>query len=66
MIQQEIEPRVLLLPHADLDGVRHFQERMQIAKLAQPDNQVIVKMLVAHRPDVNCLAEAEGVHRDGR
>ena len=53
-------------PHADLDVFGHFEQRMQAAHLAQPGDEVVVKMLVAHGADVNGLAEAEVVHRHGR
>ena len=65
MVQQEINPGVVFLSQADFDGVGHFEQRKEIAQLPQPDDQVVVKMLVAHGADVDGLAEAEGVHRHG-
>ena len=39
---------------------------MQPAHLAQPGDEVVIKMLVAHGAEVNGPAQAEGVHRQGR
>src|SRR6266478_3990038 len=65
MVQQEVNVCAVLLAQADFDVVRHLEERVKVAKLAQPDDQVVVEMLVAERADVNGFAQAISVHRDG-
>ena len=65
VVEQKINARAFLLSHADLDVFRHFEQRMQGAHLAQPDYEVVIKMLMAHGADVDGLAETEGVRRDG-
>src|SRR5882724_4188193 len=66
VVQQEIDAGVFLLAQADLDGVGHFQEGLDVAGLPEPDDEVLVKMLVAHGADVDGLAEAEIVQGHGR
>src|SRR5205823_13326112 len=66
MVEEEINPRVAFLAQADSDGGGHFEKRKQIAQLAEPDDEVVVKALMAHRADVDRLAEAKGVQRQGR
>ena len=66
VIQQEENLRAFLFPHAHLHGVRHLEQRMQIAHLAQPGDEIVVKMLVALRADIYRLAQAVGIHRHGR
>ena len=62
MVEQEVNPGVVFLAQTDLHRVGHFEQRKEVAQLAQPHDQVVVKVLVAHRADVNGFAEAEGVH----
>src|SRR5260221_1544197 len=65
VVEQKENARALLFPHTDLDAFGNLEQRMEAAHLAQPHNEVVVKMLVAHRADVNGFAEAEGIDRDG-
>src|SRR5947208_2617827 len=62
MVEDEVDPAVVLLPHAYFDRVRDFKERMNPTKLAEPYNQIIVKKLVAHRSDINGLSVTVRVH----
>lgn len=64
VVKQEKHLRSLLLAEADLDRVRHLDQRMQAADLPQPNHQVVVKRLLALRADVNGLAEAKVVQSE--
>ncbi len=48
MVNQEENARAFFLPHADLDVFRDFEQRMEVASLAQPRNQIMIEMLVTH------------------
>ena len=65
VVEQEENAHAFLFAHADFDVFGNLEQRLQSAHLAQPDDEVVIKMLVAHGADVNGLAEAEGVHRHG-
>src|SRR5476651_912906 len=65
MVEEKINAGAFFFPHADLNTFGNFEEWMEVAHLAQPENKIVVKMLVALGADVNGLAEAEGVHRQG-
>ena len=65
VVEQKKDAHAFLLAHADFDVFGHFEQGLQAAHLAQPRNEVVIKMLVAHRADVNGLAEAEVVHGHG-
>ena len=47
MIQKEIYPGIIFLPQTDLNVIGHFQQRMQVAQLPQPNDQIIIEVLVA-------------------
>ena len=66
MVEQEIDFHVVLLPHADLDLVRHFEQGMNVAHLPKPREQIGVEMLMALGADVNGFTQAEGMHGHGR
>src|ERR1043165_3210159 len=58
VVQQEINPGIILLAQAHLDIIRHLEQRMEIAKLAQPRDEVPIKVLMALGADVNGLAQS--------
>src|SRR5437899_9107751 len=62
MVEQEKNVRIFPGSHADLDVFRHFEQRMEIAHLTQPSEEIDVKMLMAERPDVNGFAKAKRIH----
>ena len=66
VIEQKINVGVVFVAHADFDLIGHFDQRMDIAELAEPGDEIGVEMLMALGADVNRFAEAEGVHRHGR
>src|SRR6266496_5181671 len=66
MVEQEVNPGVVFLAQTDLHRVGHFKQWKEVAQLAQPNDQVVVKMLMALCPDVYGFAEAEGVHGQRR
>ena len=65
VVEQKVNAGAFFFPHADLDIFRNLEQRVQGAHLAQPGNEVVIKILVALGADVNGLAEAESVHRQG-
>ena len=36
MVEKEKDSAIVTLPHANLDRIRHFQQRMEVADLPQP------------------------------
>ena len=66
MVEKEVEPGFVFLPHADLHVLGNFQQRDEIAHLAQPHDEVLVERLMAHGPDVDRRPQSEAVHRHGR
>src|SRR3954468_7006703 len=62
MIEKEIYFRVVLLTQANLNRVRDFEKRMKIAHLPEPGQQIMVKMLVAERANVNGFSQAKSMH----
>ena len=42
--------------------IRHLEQGMEVAQLAQPGDQIVVEMLVALGADIDGLAQTEGVH----
>src|SRR5438270_13790320 len=65
MIEQEIDFGVLIFPHADLDHVRHLEQRMESAELAEPHHQIVIKKLMADGADVNGSAVAVWIESHG-
>lgn len=53
VVEQEINLLVALLPEADFDVVGHLEQRMEVAQLARPQDQVEIKTLLADRADVD-------------
>src|SRR6185369_8104529 len=66
MVQQEKNAGIVFLPHADLDGIGHFEERVEVAHLAQPDDQVAIKGLMTLRADVDGFAKPIRIHGHSR
>src|SRR5262245_56551954 len=65
MVDQEVDLGLVLLTHADFDGVGHFQKRIDAAELAQPHGEIVVKELMADRADVNGPPIAIGMSGHG-
>src|SRR5262245_57291591 len=65
VVEEEKDFASILLSEADFDIVGHLEQRLEVAKLAQPGDQIVIKMRVAERADIDGLAESESVHRDG-
>ena len=63
MVEQEENFPIVRLAHAHFHVVRHFEQRMETAQLPQPHGEVVVKVLLAHRADIDRLAESERVQR---
>ena len=66
VIEQEEHPVIVLLPHADFYVFWHLEQWLYGAHLPQPRDQIMIKMLVALRADVDRLAEPKVIHRDRR
>ena len=64
MIDQNIHPHARFLAHADLDVIRHFQQGLNAAGLPQPQDEVVIKGLVALGADIDGLAQPIGVQGD--
>src|SRR5437667_7807062 len=66
MVEQEIDSTVVFLPHAHFNHVRHFEQRMDSTELAEPDNEIVVKELMAHGADVDRTPLPVLMHRHSR
>jgi len=66
MVEQKIDFPVVLLAHAHLDRIRDFEQRMDAANLTQPHDEIVVKELVTHGPNVNGPARPVFVEGDRR
>src|SRR5262249_7434898 len=66
MVEKEIDVSVISVSHADFDLVGDLEQRMNIAHLPKPGEEVGIEMLMALGADVDGLAQTEGVHGHGR
>ena len=66
MIEQEIDVGIVFVPHADFNLIGHFKQRMDIAHLPKPGEQVSIEMLMALGADVDGFSKAKRVHRHRR
>ena len=66
MVEQEKDVRIVSVSHADFDLFRDLEQRMDVAHLTKPGEEIGIEMLMALGADVNGFAKAEGVHRHGR
>jgi hypothetical protein len=65
MVEEEKDVGIVFVAHADLNLIGHFEQRMNIAHLTKPGNEVGIEMLMALSADVDGLSKAERVHGHG-
>ena len=66
MVEKEKDVGIVFLAHADFDLVRHFEQRMNVAHLTKPSDQIGVEMLMALGADIDSFSKAKSVHGHGR
>ena len=65
VVEQEKDVRIVSVAHADFDLIGYFEQRVNVAHLPKPREQIGVEMLMALGADVDGFTQAEGVHGHG-